>query len=494
MKKRLSAALAVLLLLSAVACSVPSGSTDADTSASSIADTTEGGLSTSETEIGTEAPPAVEKQDFKGKTFHMIAQENAPGTWYYSDEFVSSGEKLHILNNTIYEMNTMVEDHLGMEFTFENIPVVTSGDILYSTVQPSMMAGDDTYQLCIMHPYYGISSFVLQNQAYDFYALEDLDLDRAYWNKNVMNLLSVSDHAYIGLGDICHYSLNMLYVNRDMLNDVGRTMPYQMVREGDWTLDEFISITAGLYEDGNGDGLRNNKDTYGFSALWDINGAAFLQASDIYVVTRNNEGTFEFSLYGDRLIEMYDKLYKWSQDESTYVWDFDENGNQAIRMNFRDGTSYFTLGALGTEYLDAEFTVGILPMPKYDAAQEKYAHVNWGNNLIVPSTIQNPEMVGCVLEVMAYYSRTHVREVYYNDILQLRVSEAPDDREMVELICNTVVFDPGIAYCHGSDGLFYLAYTTTYGIRDNLPNLSSFYARNERTAKKVLNQLNNFGT
>ena len=42
---------------------------------------------------------------------------------------------------------------------------------------------------------------------------------------------------------------------------------------------------------------------------------------------------------------------------------------------------------------------------------------------------------------------------YYDEVLQLRVSEAPDDRDMVERIYKTAVFDPGFTYCDGSDQL-----------------------------------------
>ncbi len=126
--------------------------------------------------------------------------------------------------------------------------------------------------------------------------------------------------------------------------------------------------------------------------------------------------------------------------------------NPDVTIDFLDNQAYFYMNTLGTHYVNADFDVGILPIPKYDTAQEEYAHVNWGNNIIVPTGIKNPRMVGQVLEMMAYYSRTHVPEVYYNDVLQLRASDAPDDRDMVELIYNTVVFDPGIAYCGYADG------------------------------------------
>ncbi len=493
MKTRLTAlVLATMMLLSAtsaVACGTDENP-DKGSEASTNTSNSEG--TSTETVPETVALPNVEAQNYNGATFHMIAHEVRAGTWYYSEEMISSGDKWDVLNNTIYEMNTMVEDHLNIEFTYENIDVIPRGDIMYATVLPSIMAGDDDYQLCITHPYHGVTPFITSNHSTDFYELTDLDLDREYWNRGVIDLLSVNGHAYIGLGDICKYGLNVLYGNRDMLEDAGRTVPYDKVRNGTWTLDAFTSLTAELYRD-NGDGIRNNQDTYGFSAMWDINGSTFLQASDIYVFTRGEDNAFELSMYDERLINLYEKLFKWSDDESTYIWEFSQREDSTITMDFHDAQAYFTLEELGVNYLDAEFEISILPMPKYDTEQEDYAHVNWGNNIIVPSSVKNKEMVGQVLEMMAYYSRIHVREAYYNDVLQLRVSEAPDDREMVELICNTVVFDPGIAYCHGSEGLYNLVYVTTFGIREGQENIANYYKRNERTAKQVITKLMKIG-
>ena len=93
-------------------------------------------------------------------------------------------------------------------------------------------------------------------------------------------------------------------------------------------------------------------------------------------------------------------------------------------INFLDGRSYFTLEGLGTQYLSADFDVGILPLPKYDAAQDNYRHVNWGNNLIVPASIRDPGMVGAVLELMAFFSEKIVQEAYYDTVLQYKVSNA----------------------------------------------------------------------
>ncbi len=485
MKQLLCALLAVLMLLSCVACGTTGDTTDTTPNETTAA---------TEPESATEAMPAVEKTDYKGETFHMIGFQSAAGGWYYAEEYLTGDgdEKMSILNNTVYEMNTMVEEHLGIEFTYENIETVPSANIMYTTVARTMMAGDDEYQLCIIHPYAGVSSFITKNHALDFYELEDIDLNRSYWNRDVMERLSLNDHAYIGNGDICNYQLNMIYANRGILEDAGREIPYDKVRNGTWTIDELIALSAGLYKD-NGDGQRNNKDVYGFAGLWDINGAAFLQAADIYVLSRSEEGGYKVSMYSERLVDYSNKLYQWLRDESTYIWNMRQWGDESISMEFIDGQIALTQWSLGTEYLDADFEYGMLPMPKYDVAQANYVHNNWGHNLIVPSSVQNKEMVGQVLEMMAYYSQAIVWDVYYNEILQLRVSERPDDREMVELIYNTVTFDPGIAFCGDSEGLYNLVYFTLGAIRDGDGNIASYYTKNERSSRRYLERLMNIG-
>ena len=475
LKKVLACLLAALVTLPATACST------------SNEDTRENRDTTVQTQAGTAGGeqdfPNIEKQNYGGETFRMIGWNTQD--WYYAEEYGTSTGAQGILDETIYESNLLVKEYLNINMALEECG---DGNGVLNKVQPSIMAGDDAYQLCIMHPYQGITSFITQNFALDFYELPDFDIDQPYWNASVMENLAINGHAYIGMGDLCKYTLIALYGNKDLLKDVNMQMPYDQVRGGTWTLDLFTSMTAGLYAD-NGDGNRNNLDTYGFASVWDVNGAAFLEASGFYVVTRNEEERFELSLYNDRLVELYDRVLSWTQSEDVYIWGYGSRGDPGIYIDFLENRSYFTLEGLGTQYLEATFSVGILPLPKYDANQQSYAHVNWGNNLIVPSTVQNKDMVGQALELMSYYTQNKIRTKYYDEVLQLRVSEAPDDREMVELISDTVVFDPGIAYCDGSSQLFNLVYILALPIVQGNSNIASYYKQNNKAAQKKLNSL-----
>ncbi len=477
LKKWLAGALAALTLFSTVSCA---------TNVESPEDTTAAAGTNIETSEETDAFPDIEKTDYNGETFRMIGF-NEPGSWYHAEEISNEQGNTHVLNNTIYEMNTLVEEHLGINIEYEHVSTVLTGGEIFDTVRPSIQSGDDIYQLCILHPYYSYNSFISQGYAMDFYSLPDLDLDRPYWNREVMEQLSINDHAFIGFGDLCSYTLDIFYCNKDMFKRANRAVPYDLVRNGKWTIDAFTALTSDLYVD-NGDGKRDKHDTYGIAALWDANGSTFMQGSDIYVATRTDEG-FELSLYGDRLTTLYEKLLNWSKNESTYLWSFGNNSNANVTVDFLDGTAYMTFAPLGAQYLEAEFDFGMLPMPKFDEAQEEYAHVNWGNNLILPTTIQNKELVGKALEMIAYYSRTLVQTTYYDNVLQLRVSEAPDDREMVELIYNTVVFDPGIAYCDGYTQLWNLVYLPTFTILDGKDSIASYYKANSKAAQRSLDKL-----
>ena len=473
----LTLALVCLMLMSMAACSVTPETT---------LDTTAADQTTAAETEGDEIPfPNVEKQDYKGESFLMIGIREA-GVWAYGEDHTANN--VHVLNDTLYEMNTMVEEYLGIEFGYEYVQHVTGKSVIYDKVRPTIMSGDDVYQLCILPSYRNVASFVTQDYIMDFYDLDEyIDFDQPYWNREVIESLMIGDGAYLAQGDLSCYSVYPIYCNKDLLAQVGREIPYDKVRNGTWTLDQYLALTTELYAD-NGNGVVDNRDTFGYTAVCDININCFMQASGIYVVTRHDDGSFEFSLYNERMVSLYEKLYKWSKDQSVHMWNWGHEVNQTedVVVDFLDGRSYFTGAVLDTQYLDATFDVGILPLPKYDTAQEEYAHVNWGDNLAIPGTVKNTKMVGEALELMSYYSRTVVKPKYYDDVLELRVSNAPDDREMVELINNTIVFDPGIAYCDGNAQLFALVYLPKECILAGQENITSYYQKNERSALRYL--------
>jgi hypothetical protein len=467
-RKILAIILAALMVLPAAACA-----TDGDKDGKNPASTA------GEAETKHELFPDFEKQDYKGATFCMSGAKE-DGSWYLADEYKTGGENIHVLNNTLFEMNTLVEEYLNIEFVMPS----TAGVPL----ETSIMSGDDIYQVHLPHAYWYVAPYINRNFVLDMNELDNLDFDQPYWNGPIIEELSIADHKYVAVGDICWSVLHMIYTNKDLMANANLKMPYDMVRNGQWTFAEFFNITSNLYQD-NGDGTKNPEDIFGFAGGLNDWGAVLPQAAGIFVASKNENGGFDLSFYNERTVNLFDQFLTWTQDESVQVWTSGKEAGKSV--DFASQQSYMHGGILGTQYLNVDFEVGILPLPKYDVAQENYSHVNWGHELLVPTTVKNREMVGHVLELMAFYSGTMVREKYYDEVLQLRVSEQPDDRDMVEIIYSTVVYDPGMVYAHaGNDtgSLYPLSYTFHNCIGDS-KNIASYCQAYLRSGQKQLNAL-----
>ena len=102
----LAAILASLTILPCVACA----KTDNP-------DETKANQTTASDEADTSFFPDIAKQDYGGATFCMSGAKE-DGSWYLADEYkTSSGGNgsIHVLNNTLFEMNTLVEEYLNVE-------------------------------------------------------------------------------------------------------------------------------------------------------------------------------------------------------------------------------------------------------------------------------------------------------------------------------------------------------------------------------------------
>ena len=132
--RTLSFLLACLTLLSLVACSVTPESTP-DT-------TTPEQTTVADTEAEELAFPNVEKQDYQGASLRIISINNA-GTWVYGDPdtYGKGSGSDQVINDVLYEMNTLVEDHLGIEIEYEYVQHVTGGKVIFDKVNPTILSG-----------------------------------------------------------------------------------------------------------------------------------------------------------------------------------------------------------------------------------------------------------------------------------------------------------------------------------------------------------------
>ena len=102
---------------------------------------------------------------------------------------------------------------------------------------------------------------------------------------------------------------------------------------------------------------------------------------------------------------------------------------------------------------DMETDFGILPMPKFDEAQEKYysqLSEGWEDMTAVPAGVSDPDMVGHVLNAMGYYSDLYIYPELINRAVSTKSMRDEDSARMIGIINDGMTFDLWFIYKWGN--------------------------------------------
>lgn len=186
---------------------------------------------------------------------------------------------------------------------------------------------------------------------------------------------------YTVSGDICFFAKSapvVNFVNKQMLEDYSLDDPYQLVRDGRWTLDKMKEMTAAASHDLNGNGDVDVDDSFGFmnepSSV-----SYFMIGFGIDYSTRGSDDSIELSFYSDRAATAIEKLVPFMRDRMTtlyaqdYVSVYSSPYEELFQPTFMSNRALFysnqLLLALDFRNMDADF--GILPLPKLDESQPR---------------------------------------------------------------------------------------------------------------------------
>ena len=226
---------------------------------------------------------------------------------------------------------------------------------------------------------------------------------------------------------------------------------YQIVRDGEWTIDAMYDIIAPVWEDVNSDGIKSDGDVFGYTIGTDGSHMdAWIAALGINITEQVN-GIPELSFYSERTVSAFEKV------QDLYLNNTGSLQGAIKESSFVNGNSLFAFGWLktGSNFRDVTFGYGVIPLPKLDTDQESYRTicVNTASLVVILSSLpaERREMIGATLELMAAESYKQVTPAYYDVVLKSKYSNAPDDAEMYELILSSFTFSFG--YCYSTESL-----------------------------------------
>ncbi len=376
---------------------------------------------------------------YDGATFHIMTSDTAISSNYLLE---GSGELTgDNVNDAVFERNLAAEEQLDISFAYTHTE--RAWDKVHSEVVQLILSGDDTFDM-LVDDQRGMSSATIDMVFVDVAALPTVDLEESCWSRDYMYNLSIDYRSiYLMIGDyfmdVLNHSHALLY-NRDMYNTLYGDPDdlYKMVQEGDWTYDKWAELSNGAYQDINGDGISDPNDIFGM-IVGGIGGSSFpfTYGSDVPFVSRDESGYPTLTMYCDRLLLLYDKIYNMFYGTGTST-KYAENGADLHQKFMAEGALFISgtqLGDFGV-FRDMEAEVGIIPYPKMDEAQANYVTVVHDTAEVggIPVTAKNPEMSGAVSQLLCRLTHETVLPAHYEMALKIKYARDNYTSAMIDLI------------------------------------------------------------
>lgn len=336
-----------------------------------------------------------------------------------------------------YERALRIREHLGVQLTCNSIDDI----IAYAQqVIANGQAGVDDYQLVITHPSVGLTELITSDLLYDIAALESVNLNQPYWATDMMDEIKVHGRYLLGYQDLCLMAADVVLFDKTLAADWDRAFLYEDVLNEVWTLERFMELSAGMFQDMDGDAKPSEYDMYGICILDRENLNSFLPASDVKVVVSDENGNYSVDHleYNDKLFTLCDRIMELYTSMDVHAY----KPGQASNQTYPNALFYLCNTAMLDRIKQKEIEFGILPYPKWDMDQDGYRSRSRNGFMCVPKSIMNPDMVGDVLELMGYYA-TDIKDAYYEQLLGVRTADTPDDTRMLDIIWESQVTDMG---------------------------------------------------
>ena len=485
----LALVLVFVMLLTAVACGGtkdPAGENATTTTAPA------GEVTTTEAVVETESPydtdgylksDLPEDLNFGGETVTVLYWEDVEHVEFESDEITGD-----IVKDAIYTRNLHVEEKLGVTLAFLHTKGNGSNISQFKNfVGNAYTAGESEYDLIAS---YSRTTAACAQAGYclDLLDLDYLNFENPWWPASLIDIVGIGDSMYFASGDASVNVLHMMYCtlyNKDLITEYNLQDPVELVRSGKWTLEAMQSLSKDMYQDLDNDGKKSKGDFFGttvgsyhIDALYTGSGLRLVEQGEgdqLLVVSQD--------FFSEKAIALCDNLGAWLATNDVY----DSTDTTA----FVAGNCIFDINRCRTaaSLQDVSWSYGVLPVPKYDEAQENYISV-MGNPFTLYAVYANTKdanRAAAVLECWAAEAYRTTTPAQFETTMKLKYSESDVEAEMFDIIRSTVCFDMGRMFNND------LAAITDifFGAADNGNSWASISKGYAKTLPKLMDKISN---
>ena len=387
----------------------------------------------------------LEDRDFGGRIYTVLYRDEAEHLREITAEELTGD----VINDAIYNRTADVQQRFNV--TLGLLPV--SEGNLNNTFTNAVSAGDRSFDVGFQHMIL-TASLAASGVTMNWYDMPHLDFEKPWWTDAVKEL-TVNGVMYVTASDYCMNTFEMtwcLIFSKDMMTDLMiEETPYDLVREGRWTLDAYYDMVKNVSNDSDGDGKMTVKDTYGINSYgspWLASVSNYWWACGESISKFGDDGMPYFAMDSERTYLIFDKMYALLA-ENDIAW-MDQTSGQ--KMIFWNGQSLFASMMVRDVEInrDKDLAYGLVPYPKYDELQEKYLTQVDGHASVmaVPVTLteDDRDFVGTMIEAFSAGAYSQVIPAYYETAMQTKFAQDETMPLMLELIRQGRVFNFGYVY------------------------------------------------
>lgn len=445
MKKFLTVLLVLATLLSTLAACVDAPVEEGGTDGSAVEETTE--------LLYLDNLP----EDLKFNGEDIVILNRALQGWT-ADEVAVPELNSEPVNDAMFNRNVAIADRLKLNIVSAALQD-PSEQLPIDEIKRAVKAGSDEYDM-VAAAAYVTAPAVVEGTFIDLTQLNYLDLSQDYWMQDYNEAISYQGMQHTATGMIALSTYRFVFVtmfNKDAFDNKSVPYLYDAVSAGEWTLDYQATLAEDFYQDINGSGKADEGDFYGFVSCWGISVDGYWASCDLPIVQKNEDGEYAYVLDLERYSNVMDKVlylfygYNGTDIHSPITYNVEQDNMREIFS--RGECAMITLRLMAVEQPDVrnmEQAYGIVPMPKYDAAQPEYGSVMHDQFTVfsVPASAASGkyDMIGAAMEAMASESLRLVRPAYYEIALKRKYMSDPVAWDMLDLIFAVMRTDPSFVY------------------------------------------------
>lgn len=356
------------------------------------------------------------------------------------------------IDRAVYNRNSAVMERYGMIFNFKTVPEGDfSSTVIAGRVKPDqygMLVGSGRQ----------VFNGILSGYYADWNDLKYVDLTQPYWAQSAVDQWSTPAGKVFAMnGDLSYMSVGnstAMFFNKNIIEEVGVTSPYQLVYDDAWTVEAFIQMATDCDSNLDGDGSGDiTTDTFGYATqCW--RGPIYATfCGGVGALEKKNDGTYKIGISKESVADVIQDYIDMLV--TTDVAHYGELG--AIRTAFQAGNVVFTDDNVkcAVNFSGTALDFGILPWPKSGARVDYVSLVGSGTNTFAVygnMSAEAMEETSAILEAMACYGKRDVLDYYYGTVLSYQATKDEDSLAMLEIIHDALFYDFAHYACFGGIG------------------------------------------